>query len=141
MNSMSLLRAQIAKEEKMLQLDREELEALEDGSKSSEAIRKRQNKTLHPLARSLDTEVEYPRSNKSIESSSTKFSISELENDRQVQPLLQQIHDHLESMQNNTAGMQDIQEALEGAEVALDVFTSTVLSRTQYKQLYGLNVT
>jgi len=128
----------------MLRQDKAELSQLEDALKSSEALRRKESKTLHPLAKNLRPAGEKQETSKGDvyvnegEKESGSEPISVLEQDLQIRPLLSQLRNHLGSMRNNTSSMRPVAHALSDAQHALDIFTYRTLDMQQYHLLYGL---
>ncbi|EXJ74412.1 uncharacterized protein A1O5_02708 [Cladophialophora psammophila CBS 110553] len=147
-----LLRRQINREKLALKRDRAQLKMLEDGFKGSEALRRKKERGLHPLARDLHKEEESedgakaeeareeiervnniagicpaPRKVSTMPRSKTSPSPT-LSPDSGVDPelnsLLSQLRNHLLSMQNNTATMQPVLAAMDEAKIALDKFAA-----------------
>ena len=124
-HSVNLLKIEIQKEGQLLKQDNAELELLERAWKEEKAQRKRQNKTLHSLARTLHGPGGGPPTTTNdvqIVPWVPVSSLRNLENDQSLKPLLKQLRSHLESMQNNTLGMKDISRAMEDAQAALAVW-------------------
>ncbi|KIW22794.1 uncharacterized protein PV07_11058 [Cladophialophora immunda] len=152
--SVQLLRRQINREKLALKRDRAQLKTLEEGFKGSEALRRKKERGLHPLAKGLHREEEeededgveaelreeiervnniagiYPANKKrGAISESMTFPTSptlspDSENDPELNSLLEQLRSHLLSMQNNTAPMQPVLAAMDEASTALDKFAA-----------------
>lgn len=135
----------------MLAMDKQELEQLKQAMRSSEALRRKQDKNLHPLARRTqeDSQMDENNSHSNTELRGNEYdeatterldsaTFAALEEDERVNPLLQQLRSHLESMRNNTAEMKSVGQAVGHAQIALDDFTCRALDRDQYNAVYGL---
>ena len=124
---MALLKAEIAKEEKLLQQDRADLAGLEKDFRDSVAVRHAQEKKCHPLARAPKIASgarsgefsQFRTSARPVDCIPTSF-----ERDDSLQDLLKQVKSHLESMRGNTAGLEDVSTAMVSAQAALDSFNS-----------------
>ena len=131
-HSKGLLQIEIEKEEYRLVEDEDELRTLAQGLKDTTAVRKRQSKSLHPMVHSLkagrERELERP-SEESIIRNIHQTSLRSLESDTAVAPLLQQLRNHLVSLQNNTASTRGIVSAIEESQAGLDVLISRRLDQ------------
>ena len=146
-HSINLLRAQVAQEERSLQEDRRELASLNNNMKSTEALRRRQQKTLHPLAQAVrETQMAVQQTESDDETSnilnnhhpgSKAWMLPEADLD--VQPLLKQLRSHLDTIHNNTAGVQPIGAAVTEAQAAIHKYTHGTLRPQQYSRLYGFD--
>ncbi|KIX01532.1 uncharacterized protein Z518_09258 [Rhinocladiella mackenziei CBS 650.93] len=161
--SAHLLRRQIQREKKALKRDRAELAGLEAALKSNEALKRKRGRTLHPLARDLDDEVdevemeEFERLNAvaGIAAGRSRGVVSHDQNgalhppnsgvmdldgdpDPELEPLLKQLRSHLLSMQNNTASMRSVVAAMEDTKTALDQFVAMRLDKGTLRRLDGL---
>lgn len=171
--SSHLLRNQIKREQRALKHDKAELTRLEAALRSSHALRQKQERALHPLARIMDededdehsdggegpdnhlTEREYveklntiagisAHSLKHTHSDPTKGAGS-LDLDPgpdshpDLEPLLNQLRNHLHSMESNTASMQPVLGAMSEAQAALDLFAAVRFDEQTRRRLYGLN--
>lgn len=128
-HSMNLLKAQIEKEENLLKQDEAELAHLEESLKANEALRRDQSRTLHPIARRLGQHQDNidllgleATSKKPI-----KPSLAELFDDEEMLPILEQLQNHLDSMQNNVADIKQVRDATTQAAVELQLYTLTHL--------------
>lgn len=54
-------------------------------------------------------------------------------------PLLKQLRNHLQSMENNTASVQPVLTAMSEAQVALDLFAAARLDEQTKRRLHGLD--
>ena len=144
MHSASLLNAEIEKERKLLEEDKNELQHLERALRDEEARRQRHGKGLHSLAKSMELDAgrartRYEMAGSPCEESGPLFRGSE--NDSSLEALLRQLQNHLDSMQNNTASIADIPCAMTTSQSALDSFTWRCLDRERYRKLHGLDMT
>lgn len=116
---MSLLQAQLEKEEKLLKQDEAEVRYLEQSLKSNDTTRRQQNRTLHPMARDLladNADLNLPSLHEKMESVP---SISILFQDQDMLSTLGQLQHHLDSMHNNIHGIKHVKQAVEKASVEL----------------------
>lgn len=132
---MTLLREQIKKEEMLLQLDKEEVLQLQESLKANNSIRRQQYKTLNPLAHRLSnsphpSQTGLVNSNQSKDRS-TRPSLSNLSGIIEVQTLLHRLKDHLESMENNTASMQNV---LKHMQTVSRGFDACVIGRLEARE-------
>ncbi|GAT26626.1 kinetochore protein Fta7 [Aspergillus luchuensis] len=88
-DSIDLLKAEVEKEEAMLEREKKQLQEMERNAKRAEAERKRQSKNL--------------------------------ENDPEVSNILKQLTGHLKSMQNNTAPVAGLKDAIGRSHAALSL--------------------
>lgn len=166
--SSHLLRNQIKREQQALKHDKAQLTQLEDAWKSSQALRRKQERGLHPLARAMDYDNN-DRGNRDVGAKTLRMQREALEKtnavagirttatDRQapslstptdltpdepdgMEPLLKQLRNHLHSMQNNTESMHPVLAAMSEAQSALDLFTTTRLGG-QARQMLGVLAT
>ena len=154
MHSVDLLKAEIEKEEMQLERDQEVLARLE-GNAKAEKTRQREQVTkvillyyllrtplmqlqIHPLLRlpkNFEVDGDGPDDINLINSKSTKPSLFD-DPDPELAPLLDQLRNHLESMQASHAQVQGIGNAMKDAQVALD----DVLFKHMSPQLYDTTI-
>jgi kinetochore protein Fta7 len=137
------LKAEIEKDRRLLEEDKKELRQLEKALKDEEVRRKRHNKGLHPLAvigegdtvrlRPIEETLRLPYN--------TRPPLRDLDKDASLGNLLEQLHNHLESLQNNTSNIQGVPSAMATARAALDCFSWQCLGKEKYSKLHGLEVT
>jgi kinetochore protein Fta7 len=142
-HSTSILKAEIEKEQRLLNEDKKELEHLESALRDEEARRQRHNKGLHPLAKSIEQHSGRDRTTHGkswLGSENTEPSCGDLENDASLATLLKQLYSHLGSMHNNTSSIEQIQLAMATSQAALDSFTWQFLDKDKYTKLHGLDV-
>ena len=162
--SSKVLREQIKREEAMLKHDKEEYRRLEEGVRSERGLARTQEGRLHSIARGVEVDedqhgesgrfgnererIEEHQMEESGQSWQTRrtrkqktdaLTTAEVENDPHLAPLVKQLRSHLGSMQNNTASLKPVKEALEDAEGALSSFAWKSLRREQYEKVVGLN--
>jgi kinetochore protein Fta7 len=143
-HSTSILKAEIEKEQRLLDEDKKELEHLERAFRDEEARRQRHNKGLHPLAKRLEHHHDRDRTihaNPWLGSENPMSSCGAIENDVSLAALLEQLYSHLGSMHNNTRSIKQIPLAMDTSQAALDSFTWRFLDKDKYAQLHGLDVT
>jgi kinetochore protein Fta7 len=126
-----------------LEEDKKELRQLEKALRDEAARRQRHNKGLHPLAKIGE---EYTGRLRTTEGMSglpynTRLSIQDLEKDASLEDLLKQLHNHLESLQNNTGSIEEIPSAIITSQAALDGFSWRFLEKEKYAKLHGLDMT
>ncbi|KKZ61307.1 hypothetical protein EMCG_04024 [[Emmonsia] crescens] len=123
-NSADLLRAEISREEAQFAKERAQLEELEKNAKAAQAERKRQTKNAHPVIRRLErsgrqgdgsTDLTFtgPKDNGSM--------LCEVGADSELYPLIKQLRNHLESMQNNAAQVAGLREAIVRSQSCLNL--------------------
>ncbi|KAL4893080.1 CENP-Q, a CENPA-CAD centromere complex subunit-domain-containing protein [Aspergillus ambiguus] len=123
-DSVDLLKAEIEKEEALLEKETNQLHEMEKNAKRAEAERKRQLKNEHPVLRHLNDapsnmDRKHPLSVSIGTDSQTTFD--ELEDDPDVLALLKQLNGHLRSMQNNTASFSGLRDAITRSDAALSL--------------------
>jgi kinetochore protein Fta7 len=143
LHSASLLKAEIKKERRLLEEDKEELQQLEKALRDEEARRQRHSKGLHPLAKIGEP---YTCTLRTVEEGpglpySTGPSFRDLEDDANLDGLLEQLHSHLESMQNNNGNIEEIPSAMTTSQAALDSFLWRFLEKERYSKLHGIDMT
>lgn len=136
---MNLLRPQIAKEEQLLKQDQAEVDYLEHSLKSNETLRREQSKSFHPVVRNLgrDQDVNllaWGNGDKRM----PEPSVAELFEDDELHPILQQLENHLNSIQNNAVDLDDIKNAVQHAAVEVEVYAFSSLDEKTYGQAAGL---
>ncbi|KAK2802670.1 hypothetical protein FQN50_007278 [Emmonsiellopsis sp. PD_5] len=123
-NSADLLRAEIKREEAELAKETTQLEELEKNAKAAKAERKRQTKNAHPVIRRLegsrqksdgaaDFSFTSPRNNGGM--------LCEIDADSELHPLIKQLRNHLESMQNNASQIAGLGEAIARSQSSLNL--------------------
>ncbi|KAL1954049.1 hypothetical protein VTO42DRAFT_1783 [Malbranchea cinnamomea] len=127
-NSIRLLKAEIKREKAELAKERAKLEELERNAKAAKQERKRQSKNMHPVLRTLQRLSELPGSGTS------NFSFADVEPagstlcnmaaDPELRPIVTQLRNHLESMQNNASQVAGIREAIVRARSSLSFLPS-----------------
>ncbi|EAW14084.1 uncharacterized protein ACLA_071170 [Aspergillus clavatus NRRL 1] len=126
-DSIDLLKAEIEREEALLASETKQLQEMEKNATRAEAERKRQMKNAHPVLRRLDEASKIQGQGQSAftisEAKDSQSSFDELEDDPEVLDLLGQLNDHLRSMQNNTAPLAGLKDAIIRSEAALDLFS------------------
>lgn len=164
--SANLLRMQIKREQTALRRDRAELAQLESALRSSQTLRRKREKGLHPLARDLDNQSETETT--SIERmtaiagigigrdvsrresadggrslsdyTSARISCLDVENqpDLELHTLLRQLRNHLGSMQNNMACLNPVMAAMDDAKMELDRFALGTFDEEALRRICGL---
>ena len=150
MHSVDLLKAEIEKEEMQLERDQEVLARLE-GNAKAEKTRQREQVTkvillyyllrtplmqlqIHPLLRlpkNFEVDGDGPDDINLINSKSTEPSLFD-DPDPELAPLLDQLRNHLESMQASHAQVRGIENAMKDTQVALDDVLFKYTSPQQY---------
>jgi kinetochore protein Fta7 len=137
-----LLLTQIAKEERLLQQDKEELDELKRNARSGEALRKKQQRSLHPLAQALSVNSTDQRLDVHMHwgcpppsPSSGKEVIVSPSTMPGMEPLLSQLTDHLESIRNNVLQVAPLAHAIGQAQDVLDNFSQDTLSKIHYHEV------
>ncbi|KAK5050336.1 hypothetical protein LTR84_003617 [Exophiala bonariae] len=160
-----LLRNQIRREQRALKDDKAELSRLEAALNSSFSLRQKQERGLHPLARLADEgeeeehededENQRPHKNPTEKDSIDRIndiagifaqpqtSTISLDPDQQshpeLAPLLTQLRNHLQSMDNNTASIRPVLHAMSEAQTALDLFAAARFDEQTRRRLHGLD--
>lgn len=118
---MSLLQAQLAKEEELLRQDEAEVKYLEESLKSNDIARRQQNKTLHPITRGLLAEDsdQDSRTLHNHEMKDSEPSISILFQEQDMLSTLEQLQNHLDTMHNNVHDIKNVKRAVELASLDL----------------------
>lgn len=166
--SSHLLRNQIKREQRALKHDKAELTKLEDALRSSYALRQKQERGLHRLARFIDKNEDDDQSDSDespgnqtteretidkinniagISANSTQGDPTEgpisldpgPHSHPDLEPLLKQLQNHLHSMEHNTASMQPVLAAMSEAQVALDLFAAVRFDEQTGRRLHGLD--
>ncbi|OCL12131.1 hypothetical protein AOQ84DRAFT_360907 [Glonium stellatum] len=134
MHSVDLLKAEIEKEEMQLERDQEVLAKLEENAKAEKTRQKEQVTKTHPLLRlpkNFEIDGDGPDDINLVNPKSTEPLL--LDNpDPELAPLLDQLRNHLESMQANHSQIQGIENAMKDAQVALDNMLFKHMSPQQY---------
>ncbi|KAJ5484135.1 hypothetical protein N7539_005931 [Penicillium diatomitis] len=129
-DSADLLRAEIAKEESLLEQEKQSLQEMERNAKGAEAERKRSLKKEHPILRQLDN-LQRPSFEECaqfavLNHTQNSVTLDELDGDPDVHKLMLQLQGHLQSMQTNTAPLDGLSDAIMRSQAALDLlFTSS----------------
>ena len=137
-HSAAMLKAGIKKERAQLKQDRVELEVLEKGQRDTKAMRKQQDKGLHPLACAMQAAgASHDRRARQgpvvpISNSTT----ADLDDDPSIQPLLKQLRSHMESMNNNTICVSETKDAIKRSAAALDIFTWQYTGKEHYNKIH-----
>ncbi|EFQ99331.1 hypothetical protein MGYG_02344 [Nannizzia gypsea CBS 118893] len=123
-SSIQLLQAEIKREEAELARDKLKLEELERNAKAAEAERKRLNKNVHPVLKQLDEpsveEIAVSAEFK-LDMKNEEAVLCEIDADPALLPTINQLRNHLESMQSNAAQVRGIGHAISRAKAALDM--------------------
>ncbi|KKK13659.1 hypothetical protein ARAM_007165 [Aspergillus rambellii] len=135
MDSIDILKNEIAKEEALLARESKELHEMEKNAKRAETERKRQMKNAssilnprveHPILRQLNAtpdRVGSPAEFTLMSAKDTQSSFDELEADPEVSTLLRQLNNHLKSMQNNATPLVGLKDAITRSQTALSLAT------------------
>lgn len=124
-HAMKLLSAQLAKEEELLKQDEADARYLEESLKSNEAIRRKQSRTLHPMAQQLvNHNVHHCSAFDGVETQAMP-SLQVLFDDEDMLPILEQLQSHLESLHNNSRTIKEVQSIVEKTNLALRISSST----------------
>lgn len=139
-NSVTLLRAQIAKEEGLLKEEKAELEQLERSLQSNEAFRRQQSRNMHPIARKL-VQDHGELDLLAMEDGNKKEAepcITDLFRDEEVKPVLQQLQNHLDTMHDNVAEVTRVTKVVEKASVDLESFAFSTLDTENCRRAAGV---
>ncbi|KAH0842191.1 hypothetical protein AYO21_00184 [Fonsecaea monophora] len=152
LQSAQLLRRQINREKLALKRDRAQLKALEEGFKGSEALRRKKDRGLHPIAKNLHRSEDEDAGGREAELREEVERVNNIagilpvdqrtsamskpktrspptlspgsDDDPELNSLLNQLRSHLLSMQNNTASMLPVLAAMDETKVTLDKFAA-----------------
>lgn len=123
-HSVSLLGAQLVKEEALLRQDMAEVEYLERSLRSTESLRRQQDRSLHPLARrvrSARQDVDLlALENQDIKLSTPPYTT--LFQDKDLLPVLEQLQNHLDNMHKSVLDIKQVEEAVEDTSLSLTTF-------------------
>ncbi|PYH44224.1 uncharacterized protein BP01DRAFT_85207 [Aspergillus saccharolyticus JOP 1030-1] len=124
-DSIDLLKVEVEKEEALLEKERRQLQEMERNAKGIELERKRQMKNEHPVLRELSNVPDDRDSNQAgftiANDIDANVMFDELEADPDVLGLLEQLNDHLKSMQNNTTPLTGLRDAVARSQAALSL--------------------
>ncbi|KAL4918227.1 CENP-Q, a CENPA-CAD centromere complex subunit-domain-containing protein [Aspergillus aurantiobrunneus] len=124
-DSIDLLNNEIAKEEALLARETKQLQEMEKNAKRAETEHKRQEKNEHPALRQLhsgsDEQTEIPTEFTLSNVKDSQLGFNELEADPEASSLLKQLNNHLKSMQNNTAPLAGLKDAITRSQAALSL--------------------
>ncbi|OJD17224.1 hypothetical protein AJ78_02661 [Emergomyces pasteurianus Ep9510] len=123
-NSADLLRAEISREEAQLAKERAQLDELEKNAKAAQAERRRQTKNAHPVIRRLERSGRPGNGSTDLSFTGPKDNMSmlcEIDADSELYPLIKQLRNHLESMQNNAAQVVGLREAIVRSQSCLNL--------------------
>ncbi|KAI9934924.1 hypothetical protein ASPWEDRAFT_117092 [Aspergillus wentii DTO 134E9] len=122
-DSIDLLKAEVEKEEALLAKEKKQLQEMEKNAKRAETEKKRQMKNEHPVLRKLDN---IPDTQNQARSEFTipnlkniEVTLDELEADPEALGLIKQLNSHLQSIQNNTAPLAGLRDAITRSQAAL----------------------
>jgi len=135
----NLLRAQIAKEEELLEQDQAEVDRLEHSLKSNEMLRRDQGKGLHQFARKLGQD-QYVDLLALAQQQKTTFdpSLAELWEDDEMNPIRQQLQNHMDSIENNAADLEDVMNIVKKAATDVQAYAFSTFNETSYRHAAGL---
>ncbi|KAK2758345.1 hypothetical protein FQN54_004193 [Arachnomyces sp. PD_36] len=125
-NSVDLLKAEIAREEKELAREKALLEDMEKNAKMAETARRRQVKNDHPMLRHLEQvsfqqQKQEPPGFDIRDMKTCDVGLSDIGDDPDLLPLVKQLRSHLESMQSNALQTSGIRDAIMQSQAALDL--------------------
>ncbi|KAF2762129.1 Sec6-domain-containing protein [Pseudovirgaria hyperparasitica] len=138
LHGVKLLEAEIEKEERALSHDRAVSEQLESKAKLAEQKHRQTGAKLHPLLRSSAAtgDDDHPESIKVA--FSTRINATSIdETDQDLVPLLDQLRNHLESMQANVAPIYGLRNTIAQAHCALTGVLSEHMDSEQFVSLPG----
>lgn len=119
--SIALLRAQLKEEEIRAREDEEEVEHLTESLGSNRAFRRQQARTLHSVAKQYlegtEKHVEDPNgtTQEAAKKMSSDVSMNELAKDNDLMPVLNQLQDHLRSIQVNVDSVSKLKQEMDAA--------------------------
>ncbi|PGH12788.1 hypothetical protein AJ79_04012 [Helicocarpus griseus UAMH5409] len=123
-NSADLLRAEIRREEAQLAKEKAQLEELEKNARAAQAERKKQAKNAHPVIRRLERSRQQGGGYKDLifaEPKGHESMICEIDANSELYPLVKQLRNHLESMQNNASQVSGLGEAIARSQSSLNL--------------------
>ncbi|KAI9718234.1 MAG: hypothetical protein M1812_004224 [Candelaria pacifica] len=137
-HSIELLKAEIEKEERALDGDREQLGELEQNAAFAEKERTRHTKKAHALLKLQDSPTTNAEET-NLTGLTNKVTSSTLplegESDSNILPLAKQLQNHLDSIQSNTTQILDVGGALVRTRAMVDDACYKHLSPTEYEQI------
>lgn len=124
MGSVELLKSEIASEEEECDADRRLLEKLERDVEREEREHAKKSKKVHPLLREVDRE-------RSPHDSAVEINLVDddeeaedwddvLHEDEQLAPVLAQLRNHLDSIENNSSQLAGVRPSMVASEAALE---------------------
>ncbi|KAF2090254.1 hypothetical protein K490DRAFT_17338, partial [Saccharata proteae CBS 121410] len=133
MHSVELLKTEVEKEEEALRRDRALLAELKTNAKAHQQSQHQRTRKAHPLLRSVKTTAtDDDAVNINMVRGSAKAVGLDDVNDSDLKPLLDQLRNHIESMQTNSAQVEGVEDALSGAQTAVDGILFKRLDAQQY---------
>ena len=126
---MNLLRAQVKREQQLLEQDQSETTQLERNLRTSEVLRNQQTKTLHMVAQEMPMsdiddvgKIHHGlRTSQHDDHACSDSSVTTLAADPDVAPLLALLRNHLESIQGNVGSLRAAVEATTDTNHAMSV--------------------
>jgi len=114
LHSIELLKAETAKEEELLEVERERLALLEENAKSEASRRKQAAKKLHPILQvdNDEAKAEEFKEDIGLAEANPRISLSDISDDEDLTPIIDQLHNHLESMHGNASQLEGIGNAI-----------------------------
>lgn len=139
---MSLLRAQLGKEEELLKQDEANVNHLEQSLKSNDATRRQQSRTLHPMARNLlanhaDSDLLDLHDREKLD---PEPSLLTLFQDEDMLVTLEQLQNHLDSMHNNIHLVKHVTRTVDMASLDLRSLPFAQNGQERHQQEKGMTV-
>ena len=120
LHSVMLLKAEIKREEELLEAETKALERLERNAKEDRARRRAEVRKFHPSLRKPEGITEgLEAEGLTLAEDKEDFQIKEDELGEDVAPVVKELHNHLDSMENNFRQVDGIEEAMMVAEAEL----------------------
>lgn len=152
LHSVKVLRAEVRREEALLEKERKELAELEKNARAMEKRRVKAGAKRHAIlneidfpTRPKDTEPTDADGQRFLEAKSTPDEKEQdedldleslLDDDDEIAPLLTQLRSHLDSMRGNSAQIEGLVPALREARVGLEVLAWKKMEGEEYEMVF-----
>lgn len=139
-HTIALLDAEVGGETNLLGQEKAELDALERELAHCHGSNKKQEQRLHPFAQASGLSNPQTMSADYETRCTTKIpatTLSKLEHDKDAKSILDQLRHHLDSLQKNIEGTENIAAALTSSQASLGLFSWRNLERAEYRRVYG----
>lgn len=133
LHSVELLKAEIRKEEALLEQETRALEKLERNAKSERARRRADAKTLHPALRQAES---IKKEDDIVYAEAKPLALVEKDDDDEdLKPIIKELKGHLTSLETNFAQVEGIDEAIDQAHAALKMTLLKQVGEDKLKQI------